>query len=310
MNKILNYVTWALLTFFLVPSGLIMASWNAVPGDALYPIKTGLEKTLVKITPSLALQSSLEMSYTERRLGETEALLADAFRAQETIQSLNNLDAQVAQAQYAIESVSDPSQKAALAEKYIDTLARIASKLDQSQQNLAAAPDYQTPTMAVRYEKLPTTQSPNTTQQQTVVTTKPSPSPQATSTPNTTPKSMPSPTPLTTTTSNTTVATRLATSQTTVSTTITNMQRLRKNNSMQNNSTKSAPIQGARNDGVKNTEEKKSIESPKPEEQKNEQKVEQKTEQKSTTTDQLKVETKTEVKTDTKTENSNVNPGH
>ena len=29
--------------FFLVPSGLILASWNAVPGDALYGVKVNLE---------------------------------------------------------------------------------------------------------------------------------------------------------------------------------------------------------------------------------------------------------------------------
>ena len=105
MKKFLNIVSWSLVTFLLVPSGLILASWNAVPGDALYGVKVGLEKTLVRITPSLALQSSLQVNYTERRLAETERLLADSYRAQETIQSLNNLESQATQAQSAIEGI-------------------------------------------------------------------------------------------------------------------------------------------------------------------------------------------------------------
>ncbi len=143
MKKFLNIFTWSLLAFFLVPSGLILASWNAVPGDSLYGVKVGLEKTLVSITPSLALQSSLQVNYTERRLAETQQLLANTYRPQETIQSLNNLESQAAQTQHVIESVSDPTQKTLLAEQYIDTLDRIASKLEQNRQNLASVPAQQ-----------------------------------------------------------------------------------------------------------------------------------------------------------------------
>lgn len=161
MKKFLNILTWSLLAFFLVPSGLILASWNAVPGDSLYGVKVGLEKTLVSITPSLALQSSLQVNYTERRLAETQQLLADTYRPQETIQSLYNLELQATQTQHAIESVSDPTQKTLLAEQYIDTLGRVASKLEQNRQNLASAPVQQ------QTQTAPTQQS-RTIQQNTV----------------------------------------------------------------------------------------------------------------------------------------------
>ena len=158
VKKFLNVLTWSLLAFFLVPSGLILASWNAVPGDSLYGVKVGLEKTLVSITPSLALQSSLQVNYTERRLAETQQLLADTYRPQETIQSLNNLESQAVQAQRAIESVSDPTQKTLLAEQYIDTLDRISSKLEQSKQNLASAPVQQQTQIAPTQQPAITTQ--------------------------------------------------------------------------------------------------------------------------------------------------------
>lgn len=277
MKKFLNILSWSLLTSFLVPSGLILASWNAVPGDALYGVKVNLEKSLIKVTPSLALQSSLEVSYTERRLTETEQLLADAYKAQETILSLNNLDAQVAQAQYAIENVSDPTQKTALAERYIDTLARIASKLEENKQNLAAAPDIQTPTTAERVQQpiaQDGTQQTNVQQggsqvaQTQIQTTKPE-----TKTVVTTPTTSSLPTQ--TATQHVTVVSQIQITQATVNTTIINMQRLKRQIEQQSQS-QSQGVRRGEGDKDKKEPEKKAADPVKTEGPKQEQNVEQK----------------------------------
>ena len=39
MKKSMDILIWALLLFLITPSGMALASWNAVPGDATYQWK-------------------------------------------------------------------------------------------------------------------------------------------------------------------------------------------------------------------------------------------------------------------------------
>lgn len=289
MKKILNVLTWSLLAFFLVPSGLILASWNAVPGDSLYGVKVGLEKTLVSITPSLALQSSLQVNYTERRLAETQRLLADTYRPQETIQSLYNLELQATQTQHAIESVSDPTQKTLLAEQYIDTLGRIASKLEQNRQNLASAPVQQqsrtAPTQqaqTIQQNTVPALQAQPSVVQKTVEqsilqpTTPPTPIAQQQTPPTSrpiqvSPRDTAAPSaPLAPSTSSTaptaqptTVTTQILVTQTTINTTIANMHQVKQE------AERESRDQEKQRDKIKKSDEKKSEEEKQPDKQSN-----------------------------------------
>ncbi len=73
-----RYVNWFLNGFaitFAVPSFLIIISWNAIPGDHLYGIKTGLEKVALGVTIKTPLASILSVKYTERRFSEANTLL-------------------------------------------------------------------------------------------------------------------------------------------------------------------------------------------------------------------------------------------
>lgn len=56
--------------------GTVSAAEAALPGDALYPVKTGLEETLLILTPSEAARLQLRIDFAQRRTAELEALHA------------------------------------------------------------------------------------------------------------------------------------------------------------------------------------------------------------------------------------------
>ncbi|MCJ7805058.1 DUF5667 domain-containing protein [Patescibacteria group bacterium] len=59
-----------------VPAVLILASWNALPGEALYTTKTSFEKVALAVTIKTPLASMLSLNFTDRRFGEANRLLA------------------------------------------------------------------------------------------------------------------------------------------------------------------------------------------------------------------------------------------
>lgn len=62
MRKIIDFFSWGFLLLFFIPTGLILASWNALPGDRFYGTKLAFESTLLALAkPSLAASGSLSI---------------------------------------------------------------------------------------------------------------------------------------------------------------------------------------------------------------------------------------------------------
>lgn len=76
MRTWLDAALTAFAIIFLIPSVLILASWNALPGDALYSTKTSFEKVALAITINTPLASRLSLNFTDRRFSEANRLLA------------------------------------------------------------------------------------------------------------------------------------------------------------------------------------------------------------------------------------------
>lgn len=76
MRKFLNWLTAGFAAFFSIPTFLILISWNAIPGDSLYGLKTALEDVALAVTIKTPLASTLSVSYTERRFSEANVLLS------------------------------------------------------------------------------------------------------------------------------------------------------------------------------------------------------------------------------------------
>lgn len=66
----------AFAVIFAIPSFLILVSWNALPGERLYGVKTGLEDVALAVTIRTPIASAFSLSFTERRFDEANRLLS------------------------------------------------------------------------------------------------------------------------------------------------------------------------------------------------------------------------------------------
>ncbi len=121
----------ALLLLFSGGAGVTaLAARSALPGDALYPVKTSLEDTRVTFTNSSARQVDLQLEYAQRRLNEIEALIAQGRYADVEI-ATRNLNLHIQSALASLEKLAsvDPVRAAALAAKITSDLTRYAQAL-------------------------------------------------------------------------------------------------------------------------------------------------------------------------------------
>lgn len=72
LSTLLTFATLVLAA----PTVLILASWNALPGDSLYPFKKGLETITLVATSATPLAPKFSVQFTDRRFSEANKLLA------------------------------------------------------------------------------------------------------------------------------------------------------------------------------------------------------------------------------------------
>lgn len=81
LQPALQRVTWlraslaALLVLMIAFSGVALASAQALPGDAFYPIKLAVEQTRLRLTRAVPQRLALEAEFDRERLQETRAVL-------------------------------------------------------------------------------------------------------------------------------------------------------------------------------------------------------------------------------------------
>src|SRR5258706_1549629 len=76
MKRVLDALFTAIVLLLAIPSTLILASWNAIPGDKMYPVKSGLEDAVIFIFSGTPLLPKVSMKFTDRRLNEATVLLS------------------------------------------------------------------------------------------------------------------------------------------------------------------------------------------------------------------------------------------
>ncbi len=86
-----------LIISILTGGGVVTASAEALPGDALYPVKVSLEAAQLMLTFDEGNQVQLRLQFAERRLGEMQAL-AEQGRYDEIPQALAGFGTQVTEA--------------------------------------------------------------------------------------------------------------------------------------------------------------------------------------------------------------------
>ena len=71
-SRILAPVSIAMLIFIIAGGTTVYASQSSLPGDTLYPVKTGMENLQLAVTTSPAMKADLYLKFTQRRIDEVQ----------------------------------------------------------------------------------------------------------------------------------------------------------------------------------------------------------------------------------------------
>lgn len=135
LRQIANLVTLALALLLLAPAGLILASWNSLPGDSLYPAKRTLEKVaLALLSPSYQTQTSLQTKLIARRLDEATATIDQKSSSR----GLTELKSQLQTAQTQVAQAPNQEAKAVATQKLVTALTQTQAQLETKKQILVA----------------------------------------------------------------------------------------------------------------------------------------------------------------------------
>jgi hypothetical protein len=75
MKKFFGALLTGFALFFSIPTVLILASWNAIPGDTLYSVKSSLEDVALALTKNTPMATAFSINFTDRRFDEAVKLL-------------------------------------------------------------------------------------------------------------------------------------------------------------------------------------------------------------------------------------------
>jgi hypothetical protein len=131
-RRSLATVTVAVLiaVVLLAGGGTVYAATGALPGDALYPLKTTVEDVRLAVSLSGARDAELRLTFAARRLEEAATLL-EKNRPEDVGQALANYTVQIesALASFQEDSPLLPDEQAALANQMAVDLARHRARL-------------------------------------------------------------------------------------------------------------------------------------------------------------------------------------
>ena len=130
MWSLLSKALIVLMIALFVPTGLVLASQDAVPGDRAYPVKRGLENvivTLASLHPTTRAFFKTDMA--GRRYKEAVALIRRGDQG--SSQSLTELVAQTQAAATDISQISDPTAKQQLVDNLSKQIVQYKAGLSQ-----------------------------------------------------------------------------------------------------------------------------------------------------------------------------------
>lgn len=125
-RTILNVSSWLLL-FLLAPATiLVLISQNTIPGNFFYPVKRGLENTvLVAASVNPTTKAFFRVDLQARRFSEAEKLLL----AKADAAALSDFITEIQQTQAAVAQVSDPVKKQELQQKLQEAYSEYEKRL-------------------------------------------------------------------------------------------------------------------------------------------------------------------------------------
>jgi hypothetical protein len=131
-SRFLSKIFWVLITALAVPTTLILISWDAVPGDSTYAIKTNMEQAVLAMALSTSSKSNLQIKYTERRFDEVEKVLSQ--NSDYVDESLTNFNQQLIVSKNSLDQIENLNDQEIQTQKLIDTLQVVSQKIQQQKQ--------------------------------------------------------------------------------------------------------------------------------------------------------------------------------
>lgn len=115
------------------------AAQSAIPGDALYPVKTTIEKTRLSLAQDAGDRAQMKLAFADQRLSEINGLIREG-RYREIREAVLSFEASINAAILELETVSaaDPARAAVIAQEVTAALTRYAQMLSEL---AAVAPD-------------------------------------------------------------------------------------------------------------------------------------------------------------------------
>lgn len=115
----------ALLVALAVSSGAVVASAEAVPGEALYPVKRAVEAVEVSIARSATGRATTNLTHADKRVKELETIKDKAGKGPQVSELAKDLTEHNADAAIALEGITDKGKDVeSLVEKLRANLAR------------------------------------------------------------------------------------------------------------------------------------------------------------------------------------------
>lgn len=138
MARILGILVFIFMVVMLIPTGLVLASQNSVPGDTTYPIKRKLEDVIISVA-SLhpTTKAYFRVDFSKRRFKETTELILRGHK-EDAVKSFNDLNSQTQQALDDVTKLSDKYKKLEYLEAMIKEADERSKKYEELQQNIPA----------------------------------------------------------------------------------------------------------------------------------------------------------------------------
>lgn len=140
-KKWLPRLPLAIATILMVPTVAIMASWNSLPGDRLYPTKRYLEGVALKLVGNnFTARADLQSQYVEHRFNEAETLLtvsSSTAGLDDLVQQIHSAKTDIIAAKERVGS-KDQEQAEQESQKLVAQLKEYNQKLEDSKQEIRA----------------------------------------------------------------------------------------------------------------------------------------------------------------------------
>ena len=136
-KKVINIIFTVIILLLAIPATAILATWNTLPNDTLYPLKRALEKSALALTPKSLLETKLHFAFLDRRSEEATVALIQKPGDQ---QILDDLLTEAKAAQFSTFNLKSNDDKITASLELIEKVSKTSEQLSQVKSEISDSP--------------------------------------------------------------------------------------------------------------------------------------------------------------------------